>query len=427
MKKYFALKSLTLVIALCCVMINAPERALAFDEFDTTHAPARFSIEAQDLALDIKGRMRIGLHDLEGKGGPNYDSPTDTATIGTRSPFVELDSFELSFRGHWKDILWLNANVQFMTDESYLSAIYFEYKQTMNDLFSQGVELGYQNSIAAIDRHTVRYPFIATNYWRNPDYHIAYAAKFSFTPSTALSLYASLGLMRPLKAEPIHGSSEYKGTFSTLAYGSAEAFSGNGPTGTALIRLNTHGFGIDAFGFIGQLTTKNGIHTLISDLPYYRYLPKFNPDETEALAYWYGGRIYYDDMGFHFLAEAIASHEQLLDRVGMYVQAGYNFTRPDAFWVNSIEFVTRYEQTWLLDATQLLDESHALRSPETNNAITWDYRALTLALKTNIAADFVALRLEYTFFWEENGVPALNTPSQSAKNNELLLQIEAKY
>lgn len=413
------------MIFLC--FFGFPQNTFAFDEFDSVHAPARFSIEASDLTLDIKGRMRLGLHDLEGEGGPGHDSPTDTATIGTRSPFVDLDSFDLSFRGHWKEMLWLNANVSFMTDETYLSAIYFEYKQEMTSWFSHGVEVGYQTPVVATDRRTVRYPFIATNYWRYPEYHLAYAAKFSLASETALSFYGSLGIMRPLKAEPIHSSSEYRGTFSTVSYSSAKAFSGNAPTGTALLRLNTYGANVEIFGSIGKISMKEGIQTLVSDFPYYRYLPSFDASTQDALSYWYGGRIGYNGLGLHVMGEVIASHEHLLDRVGMYVQAGYTLSRDEAFWFNSIEFVTRYERTWLRNSTDLIDDSHAFRSPETTNAVSWDYQVLTLALRSNIVSDFVSLRIEYTFFWEENGIPALEINDSAVKNNELLLQIEARY
>ena len=111
----------------------------------------------------------------------------------------------------------------------------------------------------------------------------------------------------------------------------------------------------------------------------------------------------------------------------MYVQAGYAWTREDAFWFNLVEFVARYERIWLLDSTDLLDESHAFRSTETTNAMSWNYQVLTLALKSNIISDFVALRVEYTFFWEENGVSALGILNAPVRNNELLFQIEARY
>jgi len=409
------------------LMLAFGRMAFAFDEFDAVHAPARFTLSVDDLTLEIKGRMRLGLHDLEGSGGPGYDSPTDTATIGTRSPFVELDSFDLAFRVRWKDLLWLNTNVQFLTTGASLSAIYFEYRQVLSDWFEHAVEVGYKQPIVARHRHTVRYPFIATNYWKNPGHHVAYGAKFVLSDETSVSVLASLSLMRPLKAETIHGSPTYRGSFSTLSYGNAEPFSGNAPAGTGLVRFSTHGFLAEGFGFVGKLVTKSGIHVLIADFPYYRHHPSFDPNETEGAAYWYGGRLGYEGYGAHFLAEAIASREHLLSRVGMYAQGGYAYAREGAFWFNEFAGVVRYEQTWLLDSTKPFDESYALRSPEVLNAISWDYQAITLAMRIHIMDTFLALRCEYTFFIEHNGVPALGQKNLNIKNNELLIQLEARY
>ena len=424
-------------IALFCVWLSAlaacvlwmswhATDAMAFDEFDTVHAPPRFTLSYQELMLEIKGRARLGLHDLQGDGGPEYDSPTDTATIGTRSPFVELDSFELAFRLNWRELLWINANVGFYTDSTSLSAIYFEYKQELNDWFSQGVEVGYQNSIVAAHRHTVRYPLIATNYWKNPEYHAAYGAHFELADETSLSLYGSVSMTRPLNSEPIHGSPTYAGSLKTLSYGSAKAFSGNSAAGTALLRFMTHGVSVEGFGYVGKITTKYGINTLISDFPYYRGLPDFDASQNEVLSWWAGGRVIFDAYGVHVMAEAIASKEQLLKRAGMYAQVSYTYQRESSFF-NTFEFLVRYEQTWLLDSTKLIDKSHALRSPELNNAISWDHQIVTLAARLNIIEDILALRAEYSFFMEKNGVDALHIRDESYDDNELLIQIEARY
>ncbi|MBQ9242223.1 MAG: hypothetical protein IJ165_03210 [Proteobacteria bacterium] len=400
--------------------------AQAFDEFDTEHAPPRFTLDYKALTLEIKGRARVGLHDLQGDGGPKYDSPTDTATIGTRSPFVELDSFELAFRLNWKEFLWLNANVAFLTDSTSLSAIYFEYKQQLETWFSHGAELGYQNSLAATHRHTVRYPLIATNYWKNPEYHAAYGAKFEFTENTTLSLYGSVAFMRPLKSEPIHGSPTYAGSYKTLSYGSAKPFSGNSASGTLLLRLQTYGVTAEAFGNIGQITTKKGIDTLVSDYPYYRSLDGFDSAETEALAWWAGGRLAYNGYGVHVMGECIASQEQLIKRIGMYAQASYTWQR-DAEYLNTFEILARYEQTWLQDATRLNTSGTTLRTPDVNNAISWDHQVITLAGRLNLIEDILSIRLEYSFFLENNAVPSKDIQNQSVDDNELLLQIEARY
>ena len=410
----------------CAWTCTYAQPSMAFDEFDTMHAPPRFALSYEDLTLEIKGRARLGLHDLQGEGGPGYDSPTDTATIGTRSPFVELDSFELAFRLNWQELLWLNTNVAFTTEGASLDAISFKYKQDLETWFSHGAEIGYQNSIVATHRHTVRYPLIATQYWKNPEYHAAYGARFEPSENTSIVLYASVSMMRPLKSEPIHGSSTYAGSLKTLSYGTAKAFSGNSAAGTALVRISTHGFTAEGFGHIGQIATKNGINTLISDFPYYRSLSAFNPETNTSLIWWAGGRLAYDGFGVHLLAEAIASSEQHLKRAGMYGQASYTYSR-DANYFNTFEILARYEQTWLLDAANPLSTSHALRSPELNNAISWDHRIVTLAARLNLIGDILSLRLEYSFFMEKNGVPALNIPDEPFDDNELLLQIEARY
>lgn len=407
-------------------IVLLPDSAFAFDEFDTEHAPPRFTLDYKALTFEIKGRARLGFHDLQGEGGPGYDSPTDTATIGTRSPFVELDSFELSFRLNWKELLWINANVAFLTDSTSLSAIYFEYKQELESWFSHGAEIGYQNSIAATHRHTVRYPIIASNYWKNPEYHAAYGANFKFADKTALSLYASISMMRPLKSEPIHGSSTYAGSLKTMSYGPAKAFSGNSAAGTALVRLTSHGFMLEGFGHIGKIATKNGINTLVSDFPYYRSLPDYSSEDLETTVWWAGGRIAWNGYGVHIMGEAIASAEQHIKRAGMYVQASYTFER-DAEYMNTFEFLIRYEQTWLFNSTDLIDNTHAFRSPEVNNAITWDHQIITLAARLNIIEDILSIRAEYNFFLEDNGVPALNIDDSPFDDNELLIQIEAKY
>ena len=414
------------VLTAACGTISLPDTAWAFDEFDTAYAPQRFTLKLRDFTLEIKGRARLGLHDLEGDGGPEYDSPTDTATIGTRSPFVELDSFDLALRLNWMETLWLNTNISFLTDTTALSAIYFEYRGEIDDMVSHGAEVGYLSSVVATDRHTVRYPLIAAAYWKNPEYHAAYGVKVDFTEDTNLSTYVSAAFMRPLTTEPIHGSPTYAGSYKTLAYGSAKPYSGNSAAGTLLVRLQTYGFAVEGFGNIGKITTKKGIETLISDYPYYRALPDFDASQNSALAWWAGGRLSYNGYGVHVMAEAIASQEQLIHRVGTYAQAGYSFDR-DSDYFNHFELLVRYDALWTLDSTKTNDNGISLRTPDTNNAISWDHQIVTLAGKMHLIDDILALRLEYSFFLEKNDVPACNLANRSIDDNELLLQIEARY
>ena len=415
-----------IIACFCAIFLATPETAFAFDEFDTLYAPPRFALHHDNLTLEIKGRARIGLHDLQGEGGPGYDSPTDTATIGTRSPFVELDSFDLAFRLNWLETLWLNTNISFLTDSTSLSAIYFEYRDEINDWYSHGLEVGYLSPVIATDRRTARYPLIALNYWKNPDYHVAYGAKFMVNDDISFNIYASAGFMRPLRLEPIHGSPTYAGAYSTLAYGSSTPYSGNSASGTLYIKFLAHGFSLEGFGHIGQIVTKKGIDTLVSSYTNYRSLDDFDPGCTDSIVWWAGGRLAYNNYGVHIMAEAIASQEQHIQRTGMYAQAGYTFTR-DSDYFNTFELLARFDALWTLGSTKVQKTGVTLRSTDINNAITWDHHIITLAARANIIEDILSLRLEYSFFLEKNGVPDLGYKDISIDDNELLLQIEARY
>ncbi len=417
------------ILALLCgitTLMGAPRQAFSFDEFDTLYAPPRFALHYRDLTLEIKGRARLGLHDLQGDGGPGYDSPTDTATIGTRSPFVELDSFDLALRLNWLETVWFNTNISFLTDSTSLSAIYFEYRDEINDWYSHGIELGYLSPVVATDRHTARYPLIAIDYWKNPEYHAAYAAKFAFTDDIALSLYASASFMRPLRQEPIHGSPTYAGSYTTLSYGSAKPYSGNSESGTFMLRFQAFGFGADAFATIGKIVNAKGLETLYSAYPYYRSLDDFNNDKSEATVWWAGGRLQYNGYGVHLLAEAIASEEQLIRRAGLYTQGSYTFYRDSDFF-NELELLVRYEQTWTLNSTKVSALNTSLRTPEVSNAISWDHQIVTLAARLRILYDILSLRVEYSFFMEQNNTPKLDMHNLSIDDNELLIQLEARY
>lgn len=409
-----------------CASFGLMGDAFAFDEFDAEHAPARFVLNYEDLSLEIKGRARLGLHDIQGSGGPEYDSQTDTATIGTRSPFVELDSFDLSFRLNWNQLIWFNTNISFYTDSTSLSAIYFEYEQTLTDWYGHGVEVGYLSPVVATDRHTIRYPLIAAAYWKNPEYHIAYGAKFIVSEETHFSLYASASFMRPLRTEPIHGSPTYAGAYSTLSYGSAKPYSGNSSSGTFLARFYTHGFFAEGFGQIGDIVTAKGLDTLISAYPYYRALDGYNAGDVRAFVWWAGARVAYNGYGVHVMVEAIASKEHLIRRVGTYAQASYIFVR-DSDYLNAFELLARYEAAWTLDSTEVQQTGKTLRTPDINNAISWDHQIVTLAARVRIVKDILTLRVEYSFFFEDNGVSALDYKQNDVDDNELLIQIEARY
>ena len=76
-----------------------PTAAATPDDFADHLAAPHFSWETSEgLELVLKGQARLSLRDIEGRGGPGFDSITDTRTIGTRSPTAGLDDATLATR-----------------------------------------------------------------------------------------------------------------------------------------------------------------------------------------------------------------------------------------------------------------------------------------------------------------------------------------
>ena len=408
---------------ICCIHSSF---CFGYDEFSDVYFPNRIVIEGDDFYLHLKGRMQIGLHDLEGKGGPGYDSITDTQTVGTRSPFVALDAFDLAFRVSWHDVFQFKSVVSFSTSTAWLDSILFSYSAFIGENYHHTAEAGYGASIVAIQRDSSRYPLVGSKFWRHREFHAAYLGRLGLGSASNLKFGFSLGMMRPLKALRIHDSSEYRGTFSVMGYGDAEVFSGNSVSGTILAGVDVFGVFAEFFGFLGRLSTQAGIDRLVSDFMYYRYLPKFNPDTKGGPAYWAGGRLGYEGYGLRVFGEFIYSVTDLIREYGWYLQGSYVRDFGGRFFSDAKVYF-RYEQSRIFGSEDLIRGGYSLRSPESANAISWDYDIATVGIVSDIYRDFVSIRLEYSFIQEMNGVSSRHIAAKAVDNNELLLQLEASF
>lgn len=401
----------------------------SFDEFSDEQRPAHFELHTgRQLSLALKGELKLGLHDIEGAGGPEHDSPTDTLTLGTRSPHVELDSFWLALRLGFSKHLNVNTLLEFTTSRANLSAVWLDFRTEAPRRLFHRAEIGYQTPIVAIDRRSERYALAATSYWKNPEFHLAYEGAFFFTPKVHLELGLSVAMMRPLTFSGVQQSNIQSGTINVLGYGSAKSFSGNGPVGGARLRFEAHGAFLEAFGFMGKLAAQSGTDMLRSGFPNYRALPGY--DTASALSgafHWFGGRAGFWGERLKAFAEVIASREDLLDRVGAYAQLSYTFALPFlGKWLPSVEPLVRVETMRILGSTRV-EEGIALRSPAMINAVSWDWNAITAALAIEVFDDLVFLRFEYYFLFEKNGVPALDIDESPFANDELLVQLSLRF
>ncbi|MGB0590191.1 MAG: hypothetical protein ACPGU1_10970 [Myxococcota bacterium] len=419
--------SAALFLGVICLS-TASARAVERDEFDDARSPTHFVLASEHLTLTLKGELEVELHDLEGKGGPGFDSATDTLTIGTRSPFVELDAFWLALRLGFGHGLAVNSVLEFSTTGARLGAVWADWRITAPCWLSHHVELGYALPIAAVDRRTERYPLLATQFWRSPEMHLAWEGRFLPDGPVTVDLGLSLGFMRPLHLMGVQDSTAQTGTINVLAAGPAEPFSGNGPVGGGRLKLSAFGAFVEVYGFLGSLSDEAGTDVLRSAFSSYRNLPGYDEETGGSHAYhWVGGRVGYVDHGVYVWAEGVLSKEGLLSRQGFYVQASVAIPLGLEVFLHTIEPLVRFERAHIEGSTEVLSSGRALRSPALIDAVAWDWEVWTAAVALSVYRDLVLVRAEYALLFEDNGVPGLGTPTEPFRNDEFTLQIQLRF
>jgi hypothetical protein len=421
-----------IILGATMATLLAPRAAHAtFDEFADSFSPKHFQLRTEQMTLTLKGEVELELHDLEGKGGAGYDSPTDTRTLGTRSPFIEIDSFWLALRLSLSPHFAVNSVLEFDQRGARVGAVFLDARGRWPSAVSHHLEVGLHQSLVKIDRRSERYPLIATIYWRQPEVHAVYEGRLTLTPRVSLELGLSLAMMRPISFAGVQDSTAHRGTINVVAYGGARIFSGNSPIGGGRLRLEAYGLFVDGFAFVGRLSAEAGTDELRNSFANYRDLPGFNASDRQQqdrTAYWGGGRVGFDGFGLHLLVEAIASRESLLSRYGAYAQAAYEAQlRAANRLFHRLELLVRGEIYRIRRADRVQASGRALRSPAPSQAITWDYDVLTAALICTVHREVLRLRLEYSWIGEENGVAALLVPNVPLRNNELMAQLELRF
>lgn len=418
--------SVSCVALLCVPPARAEDRR---DEFAESYAPTHFEMRTGPLRLGLKGAVKIELHDLSGEGGPGYDSPTDTKTLGTRSPFVEIDSFALALRLGMGEALELDTSVVFTMSSAAVDAVWLDWRGIGPAWLHHHVEAGYAPPIVKVHRRSERYPLIGTIAWRFPEVHASYEATFRLADRIFVEVGASIAMMRPLALTTVQDSRNQPSSLSILAYGTAKPFSGNGPVGGGRLRLSAYGAFAEGFAFVGRLAAEGGTDVLRAGLMNYRRLPGYDASgETYGRFRWFGGRAGYEDFGVHAWVEGTLFQEALLTRWGLYGQVSYAIpVLREGPWLRHLEPLVRAEMYRIRDAARPIDGSGALRSPAVVNASSWDWDVWTIGLIAEVYADLLRVRAEYTFLREHNGVPALGVANQSVRNDELVIQVEVRY
>lgn len=414
---------------LLLLLLAAAPAWAGVDEFDDERSPPRFVLRSGELSLTLKGELEVELHDIEGEGGPGHDSPSDQRTVGTRSPTVAIDAFWLALRVGIGEPLGVFSVLEFSASGARVGAAWLDLRLDGPSWLTHHLELGLHTPLVKVERHTERYPLVATAFWRQQEFHLSWLGRARVARRAAVELGLWLAMQRPLELAAVQESEQGAGTINILAYGPARAFSGNGPVGGALLAVRAWGASAEIFGSIGRLSAEAGTDTLRSALPNYRDLDGYAGDDPRGgTAWWAGARVGYDDFGVHLRVEGILSAEDLLRRWGGYAQAGYRYSLPGAGpWLTSIGALVRGEVLRIRDGDAVQQSGRALRSTALVNATSWDWEVLTLAQTTEIYRDVLRLRVEYSFIRERNGVPDLAVADVPFRNDELGIQLELRF
>ncbi len=405
-----------------------PRPAVAWDPFSDAEVPPHFVLRdgtgPDALTLALKGELRVSFHDLEGEGGPGKDSNTDTRTIGTRSPFVELSGFTLAPRLTLTPGFDVNTQLRFTPDDARVAATWLDGRFDTGPV-DHHVEVGYRPPFATRDPQAIREPLAATIWWSAPEMHAAWEVGQRFGPEGALAYVAGLSVAmgRPLGFAPVQASHAQRGTINVLAYDEGRIYSGNAPMYGARARFSAWDTALEVFGFLGELAAEAGTDELRASLAGYPSRPGSATDRT---SHWYGARLTFDAFGVHALVEGVAGAEGVLRRQAADAEVAYRWGLHSGRWFAAVRPFLRYDLYRIAEST-VVHAGQTLRSPSLSQAPTWDWTVVTAGLGTPVFRELLELRVEYDHITENNAVPTLDIPGAAFRNDELRAELRLRF
>jgi hypothetical protein len=388
-----------------------PTAAATADDFADHLAAPHFSWETSEgLKLVLKGQARLSLRNIEGRGGPGFDSITDTRTIGTRSPTAGLDDATLATRLSLPDAWRWHLQLRFTDTKAWVDASWVDWS-TGDDATGATLELGHHHPLVAMAERSSRESLASRVYWGSSEEHLTGAVHHTIG-DISLTWAQSLAMMRPLGAAPVNDGGDTLGTLAVLSYSKAEPHSGNRPVAGGMLSLTAPHVSASGFGFIGQLAEERGVSELSNRIANYTRLPG---DDGSTQFHWFGGRAQAEFKSSRATAETIQSQEGLLSRRLIWGE----LRGIQGLKRHRLEPWARLERLTLLNGQAEIGETETLRNSATSQAITWDWQVLTLGMAIYGPGDWVALQLEHSFIGEPEGEPF--------SNDESTLQLELRF
>ena len=409
------------MVLITSVLLSLGSAMATVNDFADEFSASRFVLEVPDgSSIVLKGLSQFSLRDIEGRGGPGYDSITDTRTVGTRSPSVGLDvsmlAASLILRGGWQ---W-NMQLGFSQSSAWTDAAWLEWSGG-GEKIDLSFEAGHHHTVVARHEWGARRSLGSRVYWGSPEEHFVGELSTELG-AVRISSAVSIAMMRPLGASTLNDGGDQAGTLAALSYDDARIFSGNTPVLGGLFMAGLGPAELTFFGFKGGLAEQGGINELFNRMANYSSL---SGDTSSNNFNWWGGRFDLDgDLG-QFVSEAVFSTEGLLNRRLLQGEARARIKSIER--LESVEPWVRYEELTIIDGDEMVESGLPFRSVATSQAITWDWTVYTAGLSVWWSNRWVALHVEYAVILEENGAEDLSVENEPIANNEMTMQLELRF
>ena len=156
--------------AICMLLL--PGSLWGYDRFSDARIPPRFVLaSAEGLELVLKSQVAMAWRDLEGRGGPGFDSATDTVTLGTRSPHFALETARLALRAQLPDGVSVFSAYRFGQRDAALESVWLNYDLRARTWRLHG-ELGLNQPFVARDQRMGRSSIAERAYWGSSEAHL---------------------------------------------------------------------------------------------------------------------------------------------------------------------------------------------------------------------------------------------------------------
>jgi len=364
---------------------------------------------ATGLDIELGGEVQFEFIDVEGLGGFAHEDLT-YQKVKNRSPYMQIDKAVLEANVQYSENLYYHIEYRFDDDAAYVDK---NYARLNLPGISTRIEVGKNRPFVAVKRHTEGYPLIGTAFWKGREVHLVSDSKISLGDNASLEGGVSFAMKRPFDTDD---AAEDK-SFKMMVYGDYQPRRGQTYEYGAKGGLQLHGLSALGWFYYSELIDDWDWKSMLSQsiAPY-----DGMGDRTDRTHYWYGGRVAFNQSGFHTQAEYIYAKDGLLPRAGSYVEASYTLHNVPILPLEALEPAIRVGELHLINRHNAAGDE--LTWAYLAEPMSWDRNMITLALGMEVN-DYLTIKAEYYILDENTG----SDTEPNVDDNQVMIQMDFKF